>query len=180
MLDRLSGHPEDQQYDRVTVWLHWATVGLIVALWGIGQTADLAPRGAFRTSLWSVHVTLGFVVAFVFLTRVVWRVRFGRILPPADRGALYALAKATHVLLYALLAAVIVLGLIDAFYRGYNLFGFWSLPQFGAGDAATRHNIDEWHELAANTTILVALFHALAALVHHYVWRDQLLSRMTP
>ena len=93
---------------------------------------------------------------------------------------LYALAKATHYTLYLLLGVVIVTGIVNASYRGFNLFGVWSVPQFGTGDAATRRSINEWHEWAANLTVLVGLLHAAAALVHHYVWRDRLLNRMTP
>lgn len=170
----------DERYDRTTIWLHWATVGLIAVLWVIGQTADWVPRGPLRTSVWSVHVVLGFIAGFVLLTRVAWRAHFGRDLPPVDKGPLHAVAKATHYLLYGLLAAVVLLGLVDASYRGFSLFGMWSVPQFGTGDAATRRSINEWHELAANLTVLVAVAHAAAALVHHYLWRDRLLKRMMP
>ena len=62
---------------------------------------------------------------------------------------LYALAKATHYTLYLLLGVVIVTGIVNASYRGFNLFGVWSVPQFGTGDAATRRSINEWHEWAA-------------------------------
>lgn len=171
---------KEPRYDPTTIWLHWTMVGLVIALWVIGQTADWVPRGPFRTGLWSVHVLLGFTTGFAFLTRIAWRAHFGRALPPADTGVLYVLAKATHYTLYALLGAVVVLGIADASYRGFNLFGVWSLPQFGSGDAATRRSINEWHELAANLTILVAFLHAMAALVHQYVWRDRLLDRMAP
>jgi cytochrome b561 len=166
------------RYDPTTIWLHWTTVGLIVVLWSIGQTADLLPRGPFRAGVWSIHVTLGLVTAFVLLTRIAWRAHFGRVLPPADTGVLYAVAKATHYVLYVLLAAVVVLGIVDASYRGFNLFGMWSVPKFGTGDAAIRHSINEWHGLAANLMILVAFIHAMAALVHQYVWRDHLMNRM--
>lgn len=171
---------DDGRYDSTTIWLHWATVGLIAVLWVIGQTADLFPHGSFRTGVRSVHVLLGLTTGLVLVTRVAWRARFGRILPPADAGILHAVAKVTHYMLYLLLAVVVVTGLIDASYRGINLFGVWALPRFGTGDAATRHSINEWHELAANLTILVGLLHATAALVHQYVWRDRLLDRMAP
>jgi cytochrome b561 len=88
------------------------------------------------------------------------------------------IAKLTHYALYVLLGVVVVAGIVDASYRGFNVFGLWSVPQFGSGDAATRHSINEWHELAANVLMLVAAVHALAALGHHYVWRDRLLDRM--
>lgn len=174
------GSSDAAHYDPTTIWLHWITVGLIVVLWIIGQTADLAPRGPLRIGLWSVHVVLGFVTAFVLLTRVAWRANFGRVLPPADTGVLYAIAKTTHYTLYVLLAIVVVLGITDALYRGFNLFGAWALPQIGTGDKATRHTINEWHELAANVMVVVALLHAAAAMLHQYVWRDHLLERMEP
>ena len=168
------------RYDPTTIWLHWTTVGLVVVLWVIGQTADLLPRGPFRTGAWSIHVVLGVVTAFVLLTRIAWRARFGRALPPTDTGALYLIAKATHYALYLLLGAVVIAGIIDASYRGFNLFGVWTVPQFGTGDRAIRHSINEWHELAANVLIAVAAIHGLAALGHHFVWRDRLLDRMRP
>lgn len=173
-------HQDTVRYDRTTIWLHWITVGLIVVLWTIGQTADLLPRGPLRSGVWSVHVLLGIVTAFVLVTRVAWRAEFGRVLPPADTGILHALAKITHYALYLLLAIVVVLGMIDALYRSFNLFGLWPLPQIGTGDAAMRHSINEWHELAANLLVLVAALHGVAALLHQYVWRDHLMERMVP
>ena len=149
------------RYDPTTIWLHWTTFGLIVVLWAIGQTADLLPRGSFRAPAWSIYVGLGRVVA------------------PAGTNLLYSVAKATHYVLYVLLAAVVVSGIVNASYRGFNLFGMWSVPQFGTGDAAIRHSINEWHGLAANLMILVAFIHAMAALVHQYVWRDHLIDRMS-
>jgi cytochrome b561 len=178
MLIQNPREPQIARYDLTTIWLHWATVGLIAVLWVIGQTADWLPRGPLRTGLWSIHVILGLVTGFVLVTRVAWRAHLGRVLPPADTGMLHAIAIATHYLLYILLGAVVVLGIIDASYRGFSLFGIWSVPQFGTGDAATRRNINEWHELAANLTVLAAFLHAMAALVHQYVWRDYLLDRM--
>jgi cytochrome b561 len=167
-------------YDRTTIALHWATVVLLLVLWIMGQTTDWLPRGPFRSGVWAVHVVLGFLLGFVLLTRIAWRAHFGRVLPPADTGALHWIAKTTHTALYLLLAVVVVSGLINASYRGFDLFGMWSVPQFGTGDVDTRHGINEWHEVAANLLFAVALLHAGAALVHHYVWRDRLIDRMTP
>lgn len=170
--------PVGARYDPVTVSLHWITVGLIVALWGLGMTADSFPRGPLRSAAWSTHVVLGFAIAFVLLTRIAWRAQYGRVLPPADSGIMHMIASMTHYTLYVLLAAVTVTGLANASYRGFNVFDMWKMPQFGAGVAATRRSINEWHELAANLLLIVAGIHATAALFHHYVWRDRLLDRM--
>ena len=64
-------------------------------------------------------------------SRVVWRAGPGVALPAADRGALHLLAKATHSLLYLLLIVVVVLGVVNAFVRGYSMFDLFHLPQFG-------------------------------------------------
>ena len=67
---------------------------------------------------------------------------------------------------------------MNAFVRGYNLFDLVSLPQ--VGDRAWRRPITHWHGLAANILLGLALFHAAAALVHHYLWHDAVLKRMLP
>ncbi len=175
-----SRRSNSERYDPTTIWLHWTTVGLIVVLWGIGQMTDLVPHGALRSGIWSIHVTLGFITGLVLLTRIAWRANFGRVLPGADTGILFVVAKVTHYALYVLLGAVVITGIIDASYRGFNVFGMWSVPQFGSGDRAIRHSINEWHEFAANLLMSIAAIHAIAALGHHYLWRDHLLDRMRP
>ena len=102
----------------------------------------------------------------------------GRKLPAADAGPLHVLAKATHYGLYLLLLIVIILGVVNAFVRGYNLFDLASLPQIG--DRALRKPITDWHGLAANLLLGLAGVHAAAALFHHYFLRDSVLGRMLP
>ena len=173
-----TGDRTDRHYDPVTIGLHWATAALVAILWIMGQTIDLLPRGPFRQDLWSVHVVLGFSLALVLLGRIVWRLGKGRGLPAADPGWLHRVAKATHYALYGLLLAVVGLGIANAFVRGFDLFGFWALPQIGA--PALRRPVNGLHELAANLTLVVAFIHAAAALVHHYLWKDGVLRRMLP
>jgi len=165
-------------YDRTTIALHWGTAVLVPLLWVIGQTADWIPDGWLNTDVWSVHVALGFAFAVMLAGRITWRASNGRHLPPADRGALQSLAKTTHCLLYGLLVAVAASGIVNAFVRGYNMFDLFSLPQLGNLD--WRRPITYWHGLAANVLLGLALFHAAAALVHHYLWEDGVLSRMLP
>ena len=166
------------RYDSTTIALHWATAISVLALWIIGQTVDLFPHAIADRVVWPVHVVWGFGLVVLVAWRVVWRSSLGAELPPADTGLLNILAKATHYLLYALLAVVLVLGVVNALVRGYNLFGLFSLPQIG--DRAWRRPLTEWHGLAANALLALSLLHAAAALAHHYVLRDGVLQRMLP
>ena len=167
-----------EKYDRTTMSLHWITAGLVVVLWIIGQTADWLPDGPLNTDYWSVHVVLGFALVAVIAGRMIWRYSGGRRLPAADTGVLHVVAEATHYGLYLLLLATIVLGIINAFVRGYNLFDLVSLPQIG--DRALRKPITNWHGFAANLLLVLAGLHAVAALFHHYIIRDSVLARMLP
>jgi cytochrome b561 len=170
----------DQCYDSTTIWLHWLTVALVAILWTIGQVTDWLPRGPFRLGVWSTHIVLGLILAVVLTTRILWRAGFGSALPPADTGVLQWLAKGTHYALYLLLVAVVVLGITNATYSGYDLYGVLTIPQLGNGDRATQRSINTLHEWAANLLVLTAFFHAAAALGHQYIWHDRLLQRMRP
>lgn len=166
------------RYDATTIALHWATAISVIALWIIGQTADMLPHKIADGLVWPVHVVWGFALVAIVAWRIVWRTAGGAGLPAAEPAFLHAIAKASHYLLYLLLAAVLLLGVVNAFVRGYDLFGLFSLPQIG--DKAWRRPITHWHELAANALLIVALLHAAAALAHHYVFKDGVLRRMLP
>jgi len=169
---------DDISYDPTSIALHWATAILVVALWIIGQTADWIPIGPVNRAYWSVHVVLGFAFAVVLVWRLIWRRSGGRRLPPANAGILHLLAEGTHHLLYLLLLVAVVLGIVNAFVRGYNLFDIVSLPQLG--DRALRRPITQWHGLAANIVLGLALLHAAAGLAHHFIVGDGVLRRMAP
>jgi cytochrome b561 len=67
---------------------------------------------------------------------------------------------------------------VNAFVRGYELFGLAHLPQIG--DPELRRPITHWHGLGANLLLILALSHAAAALLHYYVVKDRTLQRMLP
>ncbi len=165
-------------YDGTTIFLHWATAILIALLWVIGQTGDLFPKGPLRADYWSLHVVLGITLAFVLIGRIAWRKAAGRQLPPADSGIRQTVAKAIHYTLYVLLVLTILGGVANALVRGVNLFGVVALPQIG--DKALKEPLTEWHGLAANLVVGLALFHSAVALAHHYVLKDNVLGRMLP
>ncbi len=166
----------DLRYDAGSIALHWATAGLIAALWLGGQTVD-ALGHAWTPLLRSVHIVLGLTLAVVLLVRITWRLSGGRRLPGADDGVLQTAARATHGLLYLLTGTAVALGIATAWFRGYVVFGLFAFP---GTDRTLGHVVRGYHALAANGILILALAHAAAALFHHYVIDDGVLRRMLP
>ncbi len=176
MTDPFEGPPES--YDRTTITLHWATAILVAIEFLIGRIASRLPRGPLRVDIWSVYVLLGFALASVVVLGILWRAQSQRRLPPINRGVLHLAAVVTHWLLDLLLLIMVALGITNVFAHGFPLFNLWHFPKFG-GDEFMR-SVNASHGLIANVLIGVALLHSAAALFHHHVIKDRVLSRMWP
>jgi len=179
-------HPIDR-YAAVPRFLHWATVILVIAAWILGTFGDDLPKGAARETGLFIHISAGLLILMALVMRLVWRVaeppppepnEFGRWLGAFADPA----ARLAHYALYALLIAVPIAGIVAQFARGnaLPLFGIAEIASPWLRDRAFAHNVTEIHEILANALVIVAGFHAAAALVHHFVFRDNTLIRMLP
>ena len=179
-------HPIDR-YAAVPRFLHWATVILVIAAWILGTFGDDLPKGAARETGLFIHISAGLLILMALVMRLVWRVaeppppepnEFGRWLGAFADPA----ARLAHYALYALLIAVPIVGIVAQFARGnaLPLFGIAEIASPWIRDRAFAHNVTEIHEILANALVIVAGFHAAAALVHHFVFRDNTLIRMLP
>ncbi|QDZ29932.1 cytochrome b [Noviherbaspirillum sp. UKPF54] len=167
-------------YDGKTIRLHWITALLVILLWCLGETIDWFPRGTPRVTMRSLHISLGVILGLVIAYRIWWRSTGGVRLPPAETGKLQTLATAIHFLLYAGVVATVVIGVANVWVRGDTIFNLFTVPKLDPANKPLRETIEELHELAANIVIVLAALHAGAALMHHYLWKDQVLRRMLP
>lgn len=166
----------DNRYDRTTILFHWIAAAIILALWTVGQLADFIPKGPARSFVWSSHVVFGGVLAVIVAARILWRLTGGRKLPGIGSPTVIMVARIVHLALYVLLLAAIGLGVASALVRGFNIYGIFALPQ--VGDPAMKHDITEWHELAANLLLALVAAHVAAAVFHQLYWRDTVFARM--
>ncbi len=93
----------------------------------------------------------------------------------ADRGC-----RIVHFVLYGLLAMGPIAGLVTLFAGGDRLsfFGLGSILSPWVKDKAFAHSAKEIQEMLANALVILAIFHASAALVHHFYFKDRTLKRM--
>ncbi|OYY70216.1 MAG: hypothetical protein B7Y61_20100 [Rhizobiales bacterium 35-66-30] len=162
--------------------LHWLTVALVLTVYGLTYVVDLYARGTpERGAVWGLHVSFGLVLLVVVLARLVVRA-VGPL--PAAADALSPLisiaAHAVHMALYALLIATPVLGIGMKFLRGQSisLFGLLTIASPLTPDREFARQVLWVHENSANLLMIVAALHALAALYHHFIRKDDILQRM--
>ncbi len=177
-------HGFSQRYSPTAQLLHWGSVLLVGLAWVLGNFRDDLPKGSIHELGEFIHVSAGQLIVAFLVMRLVWRV----ITPPpppeatplglwTDRGG-----RVMHYVLYALLAAVPIAGIVTLFAGGDGLplFGFGEIPSPWLKDEAFEHNAEEIHETLANALIILAMLHASAALAHHFYFRDRTLKRMLP
>jgi cytochrome b561 len=170
------------RYDRVTITFHWLTAFLVLVLFGTAFAWNYLPREWHLHSLQGVHVSLGIALAAVLIGRLLWRAFAGRRLAAAGSAVTASLSKIVHAFLYVLLAAQVALGFSLRWLQGedFSFFGLFSIPQLLASNRQLSHQIEDLHNYVGWALIIVAGGHAIAALVHRYVLKDNVLQRMLP
>jgi cytochrome b561 len=176
-------------------------VALVIALLVSGKVTDIeADHPGDIPFLW--HGSLGVLVLVLVLSRIVWA--FISPAPPFPHTMTRAArlgARGMHLALYVLLVALPLSGWLAASSEGasVNFFGVVSIPSWdlsnsrvapaGAeneamGTEATgerrKEFFEEFHEVLGNALLILASFHALVALKHHFLNRDEVLKRMLP
>lgn len=171
-------------YTRSQKSIHWTVFLLVIGLYGLTYAADIFPRGdPGRALVWWLHISFGMLVFALVVARVGLRLMLGTPELPMEMSELVRwAAKIAHLLLYALLVAIPVLGILLTWYRGdaLSFFGLFTIPAPVSPDSATARFIRELHSLCANLILILAGVHAAAALWHHYVRKDDVLKRMLP
>jgi cytochrome b561 len=164
------------------------TVILVVVAWTLGTFGDDLPKGAARATGLFLHISAGLLILIALIMRLAWRAanpvpppepnEFGKWLGAFADPA----ARLAHYTLYVLLIAVPLTGIITQFAHGdaLSLFGIGEIPSPWTRDRAFTHTVKEIHEIVAHALVIVASFHTAAALIHHFVFRDNTLTRMLP
>ena len=184
-LNHPSPNEAAKRYTTVAIVLHWLLGLSIFAMFAIGIYMSDLPFSPLRLKLYNYHKWAGITFLILSVLRLLWRL-LNR--PPALPKAI-ALAMpnwqtkmyhATHYALYALFFAVPLIGWAYSSAAGFPivLFGVLPLPDFMSVDKEFAKQIKELHEVSAFALVGLALLHMGAALKHHFIDKDGLISRM--
>lgn len=191
------------RYTKTAVILHWLIAIAIFSMFALGwfmeglpkegakqmaydvfnfgiYTWQLADAATPRTFYFNLHKSIGVTILGLIIIRVLWRVTHK---PPALLSSYKVwerkLATGVHHLLYLLMIALPVSGVIMATYSKYGIKWFGYPLIKGLDNNAARESFKEIHELIGIVILVMLILHIAGALKHHFVDKDDTLKRMT-
>ncbi len=171
------------RYSPLSILLHWVMLLLITAVYSCILLHESFPKGSdLREGLKHWHFMLGLSVLSLVIIRIITRfVTAKPPIKPEPPAWQMLVAKGTHLALYAFMLAMPVAGwlILSASDKSIPFFGL-ELPALVAPDKALAGQVKEWHETFGTVGYFLIGLHALAALFHHHVVKDNTLRRMLP
>lgn len=171
------------RYGSIAQFFHWCTAIFVLAAFVYGPGG---PEQRVYSSVHEfdrrLHETLGLCVFALAVMRLVWRSIDARPEAPAVSRWMAVLATVVQWVLFLLLLALPLTAITGAWLEGHPLTlvaGVEIPPLLGASHdtGATLASVHKW---LGDAIMWLAGFHALAALVHHVVLKDDVLTTMLP
>ncbi|THF55387.1 cytochrome b [Pseudothauera rhizosphaerae] len=174
---------KDTRYTATAIALHWLMAVLLFGLFAVGVYMTELPLSPRKLQIYSWHKWAGVTAFVLVLVRLAWRA--GHRPPPLPDGmsALERLgATAAHGLLYLLMLAIPLSGWLMSSAKGFQTvwFGVLPIPDLLGKNEFLGDLLQGAHVSLNYLLLLVVLVHAVAALKHHLVNRDDVLVRMLP
>lgn len=172
----------NDRYGLVARVLHWSIGTLIVLQLTVGfWTFEFMERSAARSANINAHKAMGVLLLILVLARIAWRAYDpAPALPAAMSAQERTGARLGHMLLYMLMVAMPILGLLtaDTGGRPTEVFGLFTVPLMIGEDEGLHEFFEDAHKFGAYALGVLILFHLAAALMHKLHRKDGVAERM--
>ena len=172
-----------ERFGLVARTLHWLTLLLLIGSFTLAISMVNMPFSPRKLEFYSWHKWVGVTIFFLVLLRLGWRL--ANPVPQQPSGTprwQHRLAGLSHAALYAILIVMPVTGWImsSALNLPVVYLGLVHIPSPFGVDRALGETMKAVHLSLAVALLVLVTIHALAALYHHLVLRDDVLRRMLP
>jgi cytochrome b561 len=164
--------------------LHWLGAVIVLVLLAHGWwMTHMIPPSPDRFTNFSWHAALGYDLLVLMVLRLLWRWLTGAPALPADSERWERIAaSAGHALLYVFTFAATLAGWALAGTMRTpltkDLFGVSFPLIYKSQDHAVHELLEDGHKILAYLLAVVIAVHIVGALRHHFVKRNNVLSRM--
>jgi cytochrome b561 len=171
------------RYTGVAIALHWLMAIGIIGLFSLGVYMHKLPLSPEKLKLYSWHKWAGVTVFMLVIARLAWRVTHRPPALPEQMSRLEQwVAHAGHHLLYLLMFAIPLSGWLMSSAKGFQTvwFGLLPLPNLLEKNKEIGDLLQTVHWAFNMVLVAIVLGHAAAAMKHHFLSRDDVLTRMLP
>ncbi len=170
------------KYGSITKALHWLSALTIVGLFGLGYwMVGLDYYSEWYQTAPHWHESIGIMLLLATGFRFFWRLMSLQPKPIESQSTLTQLgAKLAHIIIYLLLFIIFVTGYLvpTADDRAIKVFDWFTVPSLGELFSKQEDLAGLVHEYVAYGLIILAVLHGAAALKHHFIDKDDTLTRM--
>jgi cytochrome b561 len=163
--------------------MHWINAGLMLFVFALAFSIDLATSRASHTAFLQLHRSVGVSVWVLTMVRLIWR-HFAKYPDwPSDKSrTMQVVAMASEYALYALLLAQPIVGFLQTSANGDHVYLFFigQLPALIEKNRSLAHQLLIIHKSVGFTLLGLIAVHVTAALSHHFLRRDDTLTAMLP
>lgn len=170
-------------YTRSAIALHWIVAALILFNLAYGLYTVSLPLSPQKLRLFSYHKWIGVTIFALAAARLLWRLGHRPPpLPPGMKPWEARAATATHALLYVLFFAAPLSGWLFSSAAGFQTvyLGELPIPDLLEKNKELAETLKIMHHWINYAMAAVIVLHIAAALKHHFIDRDDVLTRILP
>jgi cytochrome b561 len=162
--------------------LHWLLAVAIIGMIAFGWWMNHFPARPDRFFYRSIHADIGYVVLLLLVLRLIWRLVNPPPALPSETPAWrrwFARVNQWALDLVAITVAMLGWAHSGAHTPNYaSWFGLFQVPQLTSPDKAAAQAYEDRHILFAYVLLALVVIHIVAAVWHHLIRRDAVVSRM--
>lgn len=169
-----------KNYNPVARAVHWLSAITVIGMFAVGLwMVDLSYYSEWYKTAPDWHRSVGILLALLTVFRLVWKF----VTPsPKTEGKPFEVigAHLAHWFMYLALFTIFVSGYLISTEdgRGIDVFDWFTVPSLGALFEGQADLAGDIHFYTAWALILTVVVHALAALKHHFIDKDNTLRKM--
>jgi cytochrome b561 len=170
----------NQKYGAIHMLLHWVMAFLIISLLCVGLYMKSVP---YNANLYFFHKSFGVLIFILGVFRIIWKlINKKPEFDPKISSKIRILSQLGTLGLYGLIISMPVTGILMSAFAGYTIpyFGIFEIAPFVVKNIQYAVFFKEVHEVLATIFMILILIHAIMAIVHHFIFKDNTLRKMLP
>ena len=167
-------------YGLLAKLFHWVTFLALIIQIPFGFYLVKLEFSDERIDLENIHILIGISIFYFVLIRLIWKLINPKPKPWKKffKGQT-VIAAMNHFLLYLSIFTITISGILKKLYMGEELNFIFFNHGFEKDNFVLADTFYEVHIYANYLLIVLIAVHILAVIVHHFIFKDKIISKIT-